>query len=156
MYKLSQPHADIHITRTAFLAIDLKSEMWNSIWYIPFIAGRKKCSIHCYRHCRPRNETFAFHRSEIAYFMYLPQSPSNNVDVRMRNPYANFASFQTGKRAVKKNLHFSIHPGFRFQLSSSVSDRLLYTLRRYRMCNTRKKKITQSTLNLILHHYTVH
>lgn len=43
----------------------------NSIWYISFIAG-KKCSIHCYRHCRLRNETLAFHRSsEIAYFMYL-------------------------------------------------------------------------------------
>lgn len=66
---------------------------------------REKCSIHCNRHCRPRNETLAFHRSEIAHFIYLRKSPSNNVDV-MGNSYANFASFQMGKRAVKFALFF--------------------------------------------------
>lgn len=39
-------------------------------------------------------------------FCISPQGLSNNVDVT-RNPYANFASFQTGKRAMKFALFYS-------------------------------------------------
>jgi len=50
-------------------------------------------------------------------FYVSPQSPSNNVDV-MENPYANFTSFQTGKRTVKFALFF-IHSRFRIEPSSA-------------------------------------
>lgn len=114
-----QRYTDIHITRTAFLVprFDPKCEIHrNSIWYISFIAERKKCSIHCYRHCRLRNETFAFHRSEIAYFMYLRKVRrimSTSWGIRMP------ISRHFRRESEPWNLHFFIHPGFHIEPSSA-------------------------------------
>lgn len=109
----------------------------NSIWYISFVTERKKCSIHCYRHCRPRNETFAFHRSEIAYFMYLRKVRRimlTSWGIRMP------ISRHFRQESEPWNSHFFYSSRVSHSAELSMSDRSLYFVDRVR--NT--KYITHS------------
>lgn len=78
-----------------------------------------------HRHCRPRNETLAPHRSEIAHFAYLRKVcriMSTSRETRMP------ISYQSRRESEPWNSHFFIHPACRISFWAELSefDRLLY------------------------------